>query len=135
MTNMEKSDGVILKTDTRGRVQTPPARRESLLDEFEKSGLSGAKFAELSGIKYQTFANWLQKRRKQGKAPIKPRDPVRWLEAVVQEAQAPVHHNASVVILRLPGGAQIELADLKQAPLAAALLRALESPCGRPQPC
>ena len=129
MTSTDKSDGAILKTDTKGRMRTPPARRESLLDEFEKSGLSGAKFAELSGIKYQTFANWLQKRRKQSKAPAKPRDPVRWLEAVVQEAQAPVTHKISVVILRLPGGAQIELVDLRQIPLAAALLRSLEKPC------
>ena len=30
----------ILKTDTRNRVVTPPERRESLLDEFERSGLS-----------------------------------------------------------------------------------------------
>jgi hypothetical protein len=34
----------ILKTDARGRVATPVARREELLDEFERSGLSGAEF-------------------------------------------------------------------------------------------
>ena len=54
---------------------------------------------------------------------------MRWLEAVVQEAQAPVTHKTSVVVLRLPGGVQLELADLKQVPLVAALLRALEKPC------
>jgi hypothetical protein len=126
-----------LKTDTKGRVQTPPARRESLLDEFERSGLSGSKFAALVGIKCQTFAAWATRRRKHAttKAPGKPVDPVRWLEAMVQEAQAPVHHKTSVIILRLPGGAQLELADAKQASLAAALLRALESPCGRPPLC
>ena len=131
MTDMQKSDGAILKTDTKGRVQTPPARRESLLDEFERSGLSASKFAALVGIKYQTFAAWAARRRKHTttKSPAKPVDPVRWLEAVVQEAQAPVTHKTSVVVLRLPGGAQLELADLKQVPLAAALLRALEKPC------
>jgi len=137
MTDMQKSDGAILKTDTKGRVQTPATRRESLLDEFERSGLSASKFAALAGIKYQTFAAWSLRRRKQGasKAPVGATDPVRWLEAVVQEAQTPVTHKTSVVILRLPGGAQLELADLKQVPLAAALLRALESPCGRPPSC
>ena len=137
MTDMQKSDGAILKTDTRGRVQTPPTRRESLLDEFERSGLSASKFAALVGIKYQTFAAWAARRRKDAtsKARGKPIDSVRWLEAVVQEAQAPVSHKTSVVILRLPGGAQLELADLKQVTLAAALLRALESPCGRPPSC
>jgi hypothetical protein len=137
MTDMQKSDGAILKTDTRGRVQTPPARRESLLDEFERSGLSASKFAALVGIKYQTFAAWAARRRKHAttKSPAKPADPVRWLEAVVQEAQAPATHKTSVVLLRLPGGAQLELADLKQVTLTAALLRALESPCGRPPSC
>jgi hypothetical protein len=131
MTDMLKSDGAILKTDTKGRVQTPPARRESLLDEFERSGLSASKFAALVGIKYQTFAAWAARRRKHAtnKAPGKPVDSVRWLEAMVQEAQAPVHHKTSVVVLRLPGGAQLDLADSKQVPLAAALLRALEKPC------
>jgi hypothetical protein len=137
MTDMEKSDGPILKTDTQGRVRTPAVRRERLLDEFERSGLSAVKFSALAGIKYQTFAAWSLRRRKQGapKAPVRPADPVRWLEAVVQEAQAPVTQKTSTVILRLPGGAQLELADLKQVPLAAALLRALESPCGRPPSC
>jgi hypothetical protein len=67
MPDMEQSDGAILRTDAQGRVHTPAARRESLLDEFERSGLSGAKFAALAGIKYQTFlprgrpggANWV----------------------------------------------------------------------------
>ena len=47
----------VLKTDTRGRVRVPAERREALLDEFEKSGMSGAKFARLAGIHYATFAN------------------------------------------------------------------------------
>ena len=62
---MTPSEDRVLKTDAKGRVQTPPARRESLLDEFERSGLSGKKFAALIGVKYQTFANWAQKRRKE----------------------------------------------------------------------
>jgi len=131
MTSLDESDEAILKADTQGRVRTSAARRESLLDEFEKSGLSGAKFAALAGIKYQTFAAWAARRRQHAATttPGKPIDPVRWLEAVVQEAQAPVAHRTSGVVLRLPGGVRLELADLKQVPLAAALLRALEKPC------
>jgi hypothetical protein len=131
MTDMQKYDEPIIKTDAQGRLQTPAARRESLLDEFERSGLSGAKFAALAGIKYPTFATWAARRRKQvgAKAPVRPMDSVRWLEAVVQEAQAPVTAQSSGLILRLPGGSQIELGDLKQVPLAAALLRALAKPC------
>jgi len=49
MTDMLKAAGAVLKTDGVGRVRTPVARRESLLDEFERSGLSGPKFATLAG--------------------------------------------------------------------------------------
>ncbi|MES1180505.1 MAG: hypothetical protein ABUL66_01440 [Verrucomicrobiota bacterium] len=45
-------------------MKTPQARREQLLDEFERSGVPGLKFAELAGIKYPTFAPWVQKRRR-----------------------------------------------------------------------
>jgi hypothetical protein len=60
MTNTETGIQV-LKTDALGRVRTPAERREQLLDEFEKSGASGQQFAELAGIKYQTFATWVQR--------------------------------------------------------------------------
>jgi DNA-binding transcriptional regulator YiaG len=63
--NTTPTDETILKTDVLGRVKTPAARREQLLEEFERSGMSGQKFAELVGIKYQTFATWAQKRRRQ----------------------------------------------------------------------
>jgi hypothetical protein len=46
---MTLADETILKTETKGGVQIPFARREQLLDEFEHSGLSGAKFAEAAG--------------------------------------------------------------------------------------
>jgi hypothetical protein len=54
----------ILRTDVLGRVRTPPDLREVLLDEFEQSALSGAQFAKTRGLKYQTFATWVQKRKK-----------------------------------------------------------------------
>jgi hypothetical protein len=51
-------DGQILKRDTAGRVRTPRERREALLTEFDRSGMSGQKFAACAGMKYTTFANW-----------------------------------------------------------------------------
>ena len=54
----------VLKQDRRGRVRVPRERREALLAEFARSGLSAAAFAQMTGIKYPTFANWLQERRK-----------------------------------------------------------------------
>jgi len=60
---MEPADRV-LKQDARGRVWTPPEQREAVLDEFEKSGLPAVQFATHLGVKYPTFASWVQKRRK-----------------------------------------------------------------------
>ena len=62
--NTTPSDAVILKMDVLGRMKTPAARREQLLDEFERSGMSGVAFAEFIGVKYQTFATWAQLRRR-----------------------------------------------------------------------
>ena len=39
MTDMLKVAGTVIKTDEAGRVRTPVARRESLLNEYERSGL------------------------------------------------------------------------------------------------
>ena len=56
--NTIQTDAVILKMDTLGRVKTPAARRDQVLDEFERSRMSGRQFAEFVGINYQTFTAW-----------------------------------------------------------------------------
>jgi hypothetical protein len=133
MTDMIKADEALLKTDGLGRVQTPPERREQLLDEFERSGLSGIKFATLMGIKYPTFAAWLSKRRRQrepGKPmAAKPVDPMQWFEAVVDQAQQASGPSQAGLLLELPGGARVHLKDRREAVLAAVLLQALEKGC------
>jgi hypothetical protein len=133
MTDMVKADGAVLKSDELGRVRTPPERREQLLNEFERSGLTGIKFAGLVGIKYPTFATWLMKRRRQrgagAKVPAKAVDTMHWLEAVVEQAQNCGGPNHPGLVLELPGGARAQIGDPKQALIAAALLRALEKPC------
>jgi hypothetical protein len=132
MTNMNENEP-LLKTDVLGRVRTPKERREKLLDEFEQSGVSGSEFATLVGIKYQTFAWWVQGRKRERKqslmAPQSTTDPaakVRWLEAVVDKASAGAGKGRGVLTVQLPGRARLEIADATQAILAAALLRALE---------
>jgi hypothetical protein len=133
--NTTPTDETILKSDVLGRVRTPAARREQLLDEFERSGVPGLKFAELAGIKYQTFATWIQKRRRQrGDYPAAKvqaaKQSVRWLEAVVAATPgAVVKAGGSVLALHLPGGARMEISDARQIDLAVALLRALQKPC------
>lgn len=133
--NTTPTDEVVLKQDVLGRVKTPKARREQLLDEFERSGLPGLKFAELAGIKYQTFATWAQKRRRQrgdyaaGKLTAGKKS-VQWLEAVLApSAGAVVKTGGLSLVLHLPGGVRVEINDGKQVEMAAALVRALQKPC------
>jgi hypothetical protein len=126
------SSGQILKTDSLARVRTPRERQRELLDEFERSGLSGAKFAELVGVKYSTFAVWAAKRKRSpGGATSKVTDPaakVRWLEAVIDQARGPGDPGSPVLRICFGSGARLEISDVRQVELAATLLQALEKP-------
>jgi hypothetical protein len=132
MTSTESS-GQILKTDSLERVRTPPERKRELLEEFGGSGLSAWKFAALVGVKYQTFAAWVAKGKRESRVETsaKPETSdaakVRWLEAVIDQAQTP-RNGRPVLALHFAGGARVEIADVKQIELAAALLRALNQP-------
>ena len=135
--DMIPSNGaVILKQDGQGRVRTPWARREQLLNEFDRSGLSGPKFAALAGIKYQTFASWVVKRKRQGatapavKAAVPAAEKMKWLEAVMEPAHTPaVSVCETGLVLQLPGGVRLEVSDERQAALAAMVVRALAKSC------
>ena len=133
----------ILKVDTRRRVRLPREKREALLDEFERSGVSGARFAGIYGIKYQTFANWMQKRRKErkkagvegtsGGGEEREKDgAVRWLEAVGTRevaiggtATGRRMGGATSLRIELAGGMRMEISHPSQINLAAELLRVL----------
>jgi hypothetical protein len=113
MTSLTAVDGSgILKTDTLGRVRTDRARRKAILDEFERNGGSGAQFAAMLGIKYQTFASWVANRRRQRRAALvanheqsqartSPASTVQWLETEV-EAVSPRSEEVGLRV-RLPG--------------------------------
>jgi hypothetical protein len=51
------------------------------------------------------------------------------LEAVVASAQNPGGPNPASLVLPLPGGVRVAVADEKQAALAAVLVQALVRPC------
>ena len=50
-TSRDGKENELLKVDTKGRVQIPPERRRSLLEEFDRNGMTGAAFAKHYGIK------------------------------------------------------------------------------------
>ncbi len=116
----------ILKVDVTGRVWTPRARREAVLDEFERSGMPATKFAEHIGVKYPTLASWVQKRRRQRAVEQTTRTAgkeqgsagFQWVEAMAGGGE-------QGLMVHLPGGARIEVTGRSQVVLAAELLRAL----------
>lgn len=117
----------ILIQDSLGRVRTPRWKQEMLLEEYEKSGMSGAAFAEHLGIKYQTFATWAQKKRKRsscGQKAAGENHPMQWVEAVVP-AEPRVSENGVGLQIRLGGGSVMEISDRNGAMLAAEILRQL----------
>ena len=117
------------RRDRLGRVRTPRGRREELLAEYDRSGPSQAAFARRAGVRYPTFAHWVQERRGVGAgeetapvaaaAPSSPRFvELRVPPAVRSAAAAPV----SELSVTLPDGVVLRGAE----PSAlAALARAL----------
>ena len=130
---------LIVKVDRIGRIKTPRERREALLAEFDRSGMSGQQFAKWAGIKYGTFITWVQKRRRKGapgQAEDKPvatgaKSEVRWVEAVMEKAAAKkseANPNATVMIVHGASGVRLELSEERHVLWAAKLLRHLEVP-------
>jgi transposase-like protein len=108
--------------DTKGRLRASKEQRRVILAEFERSGISAVLFARRTGLKYSTFAAWVQRYRR-AKRPVQ-KSPLRLLEAVAAQPVPVVP-----LQVQLPGGARLEISEASQIPLAAALLRALEKPC------
>lgn len=92
--------------------------------------MPATKFAEHIGVKYSTFASWVQKRRKQRAAvdgsAVRRAEPaaLQWVEAAVEVPAAGV---TPALVVHLPGGARIEVADASQVPVVAVLLRTLRA--------
>ena len=124
MTSAKSVGPVVLKTDARGRVRTPAAEREAILDLFEQGGLSGAAFARLHGIRYPTFAHWWKQRRERRRSAGAP-----LFHEVVLEPKAGAQPEG--LVIELPLGARVRLERAEQIPLIAVLCRHLRdhAPC------
>jgi transposase-like protein len=81
----------VLPMDTKGRVRTPAADREALLDLFEQGGMTGAGFARMHGIRYSTFAHWRMRRRKRSPGSRAVNGPALFQEVVLDAAAPPRH--------------------------------------------
>ena len=136
----DSNEGELMKVDKRGYVRVPRERREALLDEFERCGVSAAQFAAHIGVKYNTFAHWRQMREQKratggnsvALAPAALMQPgsrsgMRWMEAVVEESGGVESESKLALRIALPGGAHLEIASAGEVKLAAELLKALET--------
>ncbi len=131
MTSATEKLGEILSQDAQGRVLVSRERRESLLEEYDRSGMSGVKFAQYVGIKYSTLAYWLQSRRrkrerekslmKAGSETGSSTSNGAWIEAVVEKGSPP---RVPIGALRIyfGGGAYCQISSATEAALAAELL-------------
>jgi hypothetical protein len=122
----------IIKSDTQGRLRTTAERREFLLAEFERSAMTGRKFAEWAGIRYSTFGNWWRARKKSQRAELpapaaENTTGTRWLEAVVEKPRLQTRGKlkSEPLIVHGRGGVRLELSDARQIKWAAQVLREL----------
>jgi hypothetical protein len=123
---MNATHDSLVKFDRRGRLRYAPEQKAALMEAFAASGLSGPKFAALHGVKYQTFAAWLQKQKRTTATRGLPA-PQDW--ALVEVALPASRGNAGGLTVILPGGAELHVAKADVVPLAAALIRELSRPC------
>jgi len=134
----------ILKQDVLGRVTIPKEQREKLLDSFEASGMSGKAFAEHHGIHAQTFASWIQKRRRargdyeneetRRKLRMRKNRPLSTKSSVSEKSLSLIEVEVSpskeeilvqVLEVTLPGGAMAKVNSESQLNLLGSLLRKL----------
>jgi hypothetical protein len=126
----EEQAGQILSQDARGHVLVTPERRQSLLEEYDRSGMSGVRFAKYVGIKYTTLAYWLKRRRSLGEreklraqaAKEPARSNGRWIEAVVEENASAARVPAGALRIYFAAGAYCQISSTAEAALAAEVL-------------
>ena len=120
---MTDTHHAIIKADQSGRLRFAPDQRATLLAAYDTSGLSGPKFAQLHGVNYQTFAGWVQ-RRKRAQAPVAPGTGLfTLLEATARDITGT---SSARLEVQLPGGARLLIDNRSNLAMAAALIRELQ---------
>ena len=106
------------KRDELGRRIVPRERRAELVRAYQASGLTQAAFARREGVRYSTFAHWVQVALKMS-ATIKR--PVQFAEVRLPLPRAAEESRAAGLEVRLPdgtmlrGGSAAELVKLVRA--------------------
>jgi hypothetical protein len=126
-TFLDSAGNGVFTVDTVGRVRVSRERREQLLREFAKSGISARRFAQPAGVKPVTFYSRVQKQRASGAgAPLRnASSPVSFMEAVSACPPAVPSGSESPLVVHLGGAARAEVANNRDIPLLAQLLAKL----------
>ena len=123
-----KGEHIAIKTDRLGRIKLSRDHREALLNEFDSGEMSGIQFAKLHGINYTTFANWRQNRNKlkrKSKA-AKPRSTRSESPQSFSEVEVTQQAKCRVALhVKLSHGETVQMHQVEQAPLLAALIKSL----------
>ena len=122
----EEGSGQILSQDARGRVLVSRERRDALLAEYDRSGMSGVRFAQYLGIKYTTLAHWIRSRRRQrqrerllmkaGADAEAGKSNGKWIEAVVDKNGSPVRVPSGALRIYFAGGAYCQIGNRARCP-------------------
>jgi hypothetical protein len=106
-----------VKRDRVGRKITPASRREELVGAWQHSGLTQAEFARQEGVRYPTFASWVQQQRAAKRTPPSAVAKVRFAEV-----QLPATVGMPPVEVRLADGTLVRGASVRE---VLAVVRAL----------
>jgi transposase-like protein len=113
------------KRDRVGRKITPAARREELVRAWQRSGLTQAEFARREGVRYPTFASWVQQARATSGARKPATAKARFAEACLPaQVQWPTSVAALTLEVRLTDGTVVRGASASE---VVTLVRALRA--------
>lgn len=104
--------GRLIRSDRRGRVLMPLEQREALLDAFEQSGQSGVAFCRQHGLKYPTFAVWVQRRRRKqgvGSSPPSPSHLSGFVEVEFDARSRSDVTPSTALCVTLPDGIRVDI--------------------------
>ena len=110
----------IIKSDRIGRTRYRSEYKAEVLAALQKSGMSGAAFAQQCGIKYPTFASWITKAKVVNAFPASEQSGQSFLIAEIGTPSS-----AEGLTVTLPGGASAHVSTPEEARLLGILLKAL----------
>ena len=90
---------------------------------YDTSAMSAPEFSKQAGINYQTFATWIQQRRREEKQVSDTSSG--WVEVVTQKPDAHQIVKGFGLEVDLGHGAKMMIRDESQAKLAGVLIRSL----------